>query len=149
MATQAAERASAVLAEINVTPMVDVMLVLLIIFMVIGPLLQPEVSVSLARARHPESQPDMITDTSAVIAIPETGRYYVGRDNVPTIEDIVPRVSSILRQRPRDQQVVYIKAASRARYGEIVEIVERLRSAEPQPLDHIALIVEKSPTNSQ
>ena len=149
MAIQMGEGARGVVAEINVTPMVDVMLVLLIIFMVIGPLLQPDVTVSLAKARNPEIQAGMITDSSAVIAIPETGRYYVGRENVSRIDDIVPMVSRMLSQRRPDQQLVYIKAASRVRYGEIVDIVDRLRKAEPQPWDRIALIVEKSSKNTQ
>ncbi|HEU4387552.1 MAG TPA: biopolymer transporter ExbD [Blastocatellia bacterium] len=149
MAIRVADGAPGLVAEINVTPMVDVMLVLLIIFMVIAPLLQPDVTVTLAKARNPEIQAGMITDKSAVIAIPQTGRYYVGRENILRVEDIVPRVSKMLSQKRTDQQLVYIKAASSVRYGEIVDIVERLRRAEPQPWDRIALIVEKNSTRTQ
>src|SRR5258705_11967203 len=69
-------------ADINVTPMADVRLVLLIIFMGIAPMLQSGVSVALPKAKYPEPDPNIIKDTSAVVAMPNDGEFYIGRDKV-------------------------------------------------------------------
>src|SRR5215471_4604679 len=94
-------------ADINVTPMVDVMLVLLIIFMVIAPMLQSGVSVALPKSKYPEPDPNIIKDTSAVVAIPKDGEFYIGRDKV-TKDDIPTRIKNILKDKPASDQVVYV-----------------------------------------
>lgn len=71
-------------SEINVTPMVDVMLVLLIIFMVVTPLLQQGVSVNLPRDTiSPDEDADIAKDTSVIIAIPDNNNFYIGKDQYP------------------------------------------------------------------
>src|SRR5258705_291556 len=85
-------------ADINVTPMVDVMLVLLIIFMVIAPMLQSGVSVALPKSKYPEPDPNIIKDTSAVVAIPNDGEFYIGRDKVAQA-DIPARIRTILKEK--------------------------------------------------
>ena len=68
-------------SEINVTPMVDIMLVLLIIFMVVTPMLQHGVTVNLPKdLNNPEEDQRIIKDNSIVIAIPNDGEYYLGKD---------------------------------------------------------------------
>jgi len=70
-------------SEINVTPMVDIMLVLLIIFMVVTPLLQHGVTVNLPKdLKNPEEDQRIIKDNSIVIAIPNDGEYYIGKERV-------------------------------------------------------------------
>ena len=71
-------------SDINVTPMVDVMLVLLIIFMIVTPLLQQGVSVNLPRDMvSPDEDMDITKDTSVVIAIPDNNNFYIGKDPYP------------------------------------------------------------------
>src|SRR3989440_7235774 len=85
-------------ADINVTPMVDVMLVLLIIFMVIAPMLQSGVSVVLPKSKHPETDPNIIKETSAVIAVPNDTDVYFGRDKVHK-EDLATMLKSKLEEK--------------------------------------------------
>jgi biopolymer transport protein ExbD/biopolymer transport protein TolR len=129
----------AYVADINVTPMVDVMLVLLIIFMVIAPMLQSGVSVALPKSKYPEPDPNIIKDTSAVIAIPNDGEFYIGRDKVAQA-DIPTRVRNILKDKPAPDQVVYIKSGRLVKYGTVVEVIDSIRDA---GFDRIGLVAEK------
>jgi biopolymer transport protein ExbD len=126
-------------ADINVTPMVDVMLVLLIIFMVIAPMLQSGVSVALPRSKYPEADPNIIKDTSAVVAIPEDNQFFIGRDKVAQA-DIPTRVRNILKDKRADEQVVYIKSGREVKYGTVVSVIDAIRDA---GFDRIGLVAEK------
>jgi len=99
-------------ADINVTPMVDVMLVLLIIFMVIAPMLQSGVSVALPKSKYPEPDPNIIKETSALVAIPKDGEFFIGRDKV-AMADIPTRIRNILKDKRADEQVVYRRVCYR------------------------------------
>ena len=129
-------------ADINVTPMVDVMLVLLIIFMVIAPMLQGGVSVALPKSKYPDPDPNIIKDTSAVIAIPNDGEFYIGRDKVAQV-DIPTRVKNILKDKPAPDQVVYIKSGRLVKYGTVVSVIDAIRDA---GFDRIGLVAEKEKT---
>ena len=137
-------------ADINVTPMVDVMLVLLIIFMVIAPMLQSGVSVALPKSKYPDPDPNIIKDTSAVVAIPNNGEYYIGRDKIALV-DIPQRVKTILKDKPVPDQVVYVKRSKGVKYGEVVAVIDSIREA---GFDRIGLVAEKekqqgAPSGSQ
>ena len=131
-------------ADINVTPMVDVMLVLLIIFMVIAPMLQTGVSVALPKSKYPEPDPNIIKETSAVISIPNDGEFYIGRDKVAQA-DIPTRVRNILKDKPAPDQVVYIKSGRLVKYGTVVEVIDSVRDA---GFDRIGLVAEKEKPGS-
>ena len=74
---------SALSSEINVTPMVDIMLVLLIIFMVVTPFLQQGITVAIPRdMKSPDVDPNIIKESSVVISIPNDGEYYLGKVRV-------------------------------------------------------------------
>jgi len=74
-------------SDINVTPMVDVMLVLLIIFMIVTPLLQQGVSVNLPREMiSPEPDAEIAKDTSVIVAIPDNNNFYIGKNPYPLEE---------------------------------------------------------------
>src|SRR5258708_6677767 len=126
-------------ADINVTPMVDVMLVLLIIFMVIAPMLQTGVSVALPKSKYPEPDPNIIKETSAVISVPAEGEIYIGRDKVQK-EDIAQRVRKLLDGKPAQDQVVYVKAGALVKYGTVVSVIDTIRDA---GFDRIGLVSEK------
>jgi biopolymer transport protein TolR len=137
-------------ADINVTPMVVVMLVLLIIFMVIAHMLQSGVSVALPKSKYPDPDPNIIKDTSAVVAIPNNGEYYIGRDKIALV-DIPQRVKTILKDKPVPDQVVYVKSSKGVKYGEVVAVIDSIREA---GFDRIGLVAEKekqqgAPSGSQ
>ena len=136
---------SGFVADINVTPMVDVMLVLLIIFMVVAPLLQSGVSVAVPKSRNPELDDNIVKETSAVIAIPNDNEFYIGRDKMNAKEDIAAKVTSILKDKRPDEQIVYIKAGKLAKYGTVVDVIDVLRNSDP-PWERIGLVTEKEKT---
>jgi biopolymer transport protein ExbD/biopolymer transport protein TolR len=127
-------------SDINVTPMVDVMLVLLIIFIVVTPLLSQGVNVNLPENDNPEEDPNITKDTSVVVSIPQTGQYYVGRDPVARTE-LVERIKRLMREKAKkEEQVVYIRAEKTVPYGEVVMTVDAIRNA---GVDRIGLVTEK------
>ena len=130
-------------SDINVTPMVDVMLVLLIIFMVIAPMLQSGVSVALPKSKNPESDPNIIKETSAVIAVPTDTEVYFGRDKVNK-EDLAAILKDKLKDKfkdqPPDRQIVYIKSGTMVKYETVVNVINAIRDA---GYDKIGLVSEK------
>ena len=126
-----------VVADINVTPMVDVMLVLLIIFMVITPMLQKGVSVDLVKARNPRGMQDADKEDAVVVAISRDGTVYLGSNKVPASE-LAPKVKDMLANRP--DKTVYVKSDSRAKYKDVVDVVDNVRSA---GVDQLGLLTEK------
>src|ERR1700760_4216876 len=86
-------------SEINVTPMVDIMLVLLIIFMVITPFLQQGITVAIPRDMNkPEEDPAIIKESSVVISIPADGQYYLGKEAI-TKEELGTRVDTMMKNK--------------------------------------------------
>lgn len=138
-----ASGATKVESDINVTPMVDIMLVLLIIFMVVTPLLQSGVTVVLPRGKNPAEDANITKDTAVVISVPEPGFFYVGRDPIPgsdmpkLIETIKKRMSAL---KPSDPQVVYIKGGNNVPYGEVVKVINAIRDA---GFDQLGLVSDK------
>jgi len=115
-------------ADINVTPMVDVMLVLLIIFMLITPMLQSGVSVTLPQTKNPDIDANINKETSAVVAIPADGQFYLNREKV-NLTDLPDKVSAMLKDKPIAERIVYIKGSDTVKYGTVVSVVDALRGA--------------------
>jgi biopolymer transport protein ExbD/biopolymer transport protein TolR len=126
-------------ADINVTPMVDVMLVLLIIFMIITPMLQQGVSVTLPQTKNPDIDPAINRETSAVVAIPNNNDVYLGKEKVRK-EDLPDRINTLLKDKPNNERVVYIKSTDSVNYGTVVEVVDQIRNA---GFDRIGLVSKK------
>ena len=128
-------------SEINVTPMVDIMLVLLIIFMVVTPMLQHGVTVNLPKdLNNPEEDQRIIKDNSIVIAIPNDKEYYLGKDKVP-IEKIKEKVEKMLSNiKKEEDKVVYIKSGVGVSYGEVVNVINEVRAL---GVDKIGLVADK------
>ena len=121
-------------ADINVTPLVDVMLVLLIIMMLIAPLLQAGVAVNKPEAANTGEKPD--TQDQTVVAIDSRGQFYVNSIAVKE-DDLVPRVQRVLED--KKEKIVLIKADTDARYSAIMEAMDALRGAN---IEDIALITD-------
>jgi biopolymer transport protein TolR len=128
-------------SEINVTPMVDIMLVLLIIFMVVTPMLQHGVTVNLPKdLNNPEEDQRIIKDNSIVIAIPSDGEYYLGKDRVSK-EQVKDKVEKLLDNiKKEEDKVVYIKSGVGVSYGDVVTVINEVRSL---GVDKIGLVADK------
>ena len=132
-------------SDINVTPMVDVMLVLLIIFMVITPMLQKGRNVDLAKTQNPVAMQDADKEDAILVAIERDGSVYFDAEKV-TPEQLTTKVQDRL-QSAADKRV-YIKADARAKYGVVVEAVDNVRSA---GVDQVGLLTQQiqGPENRQ
>lgn len=137
---ESSNKSSELNSEVNVTPMVDIMLVLLIIFMVVTPLLQSGVNVTLPRGDNPEEEGDINSETAVIISIPFAGSYYVKRDQVSK-DDLVKRIEKEMKLRkPSDPQVIYIRGGIGVPYGEVVDVINSIRDAGFQ---HVGLVADR------
>ena len=122
-------------SDINVTPLVDVMLVLLIIMMLIAPMLQQGVAVTMPEAANTGEKPD--TQDQTVVAIDSRGQFYVNA--IPVKEDdLIPRVQRVLED--KKEKIVYLKGDKDAKYAAIMDAMDAFRKAQ---IENIALITEK------
>jgi biopolymer transport protein ExbD len=128
----------AVNADINVTPMADVMLVMLIIFMVVTPMLQKGAPVELPRTKNPLDMSDADKDDAIRVGIARDGKFYLGTERI-AVEDLSQKVTDILSSREGDK-TVYVKADQRASYGDVVKVVDAIRTA---GVDRVGLLSEK------
>ncbi len=127
-------------SEINVTPMVDIMLVLLIIFMIVTPLLQEGVPVNLPKdLASPDEDGDITKDTSVVITIPDNTNFYVGRDPYP-LSSLGEKVQNMMKDKAPDKRIVYIKSGVDVDYGTVVQAIDVIRK---QDIDKIGLVADK------
>ena len=124
-------------SEPNVVPMCDIMLVLLIIFMVITPMLQRDVSVDLAKAINPRPMQDADRDDAIIVAITRDGKVFMGPDQT-RLEDLVERVQELIAVRV--DKTVYLRSDARAKYETVVDVVDQIRAA---GVDQLGLITEK------
>jgi biopolymer transport protein ExbD/biopolymer transport protein TolR len=124
-------------SDINVTPMVDVMLVLLIIFMVITPMLQHGHSVELAKTNNPEQMPDADKEDAILVAITRDNKVFLGNDLIAP-DQLSDKVRDRLAN--KTDKRIYIKADARAKYGTVVEVVDNVRSA---GVDDLGLLTEQ------
>ena len=103
-------------SNINVTPMVDVMLVLLIIFMVITPMLENRVNVTLAQTENAVAMEDASKEDAVTIAITRDSKVFLGQDQV-TVADLGPKVADLLQN--KTSKMVYFRSDARAHYGTV------------------------------
>ena len=131
-------------SDINVTPMVDVMLVVLIIFMVITPLLNKGVNVELAKARNPIVMADAEKEDAVVVAITRDGQTFLspGLQKLNP-EDLAPKVKDLLQDRPN--KIVYLRADGRAKYETVEDVVDNLRAG---GVDDVGLLTEQIMDNN-
>jgi len=126
MAISIRNEGSKVNANINVTPMVDVMLVLLIIFMVITPMLQNKVNVDLATSTNATPMEDANKEDSVVVAVTRDSRVYLGQ-NQTSIANLGSEVRDELEN--KTSKIVYFRADARAHYGTVMDAIDAVRTA--------------------
>lgn len=126
-------------ADINVTPMVDVMLVLLIIVMLIAPMLQKGIDVNLPEAENTGDKPDTADQT--VVHIDRESKLYVN-GIVVSEGDAIVRLQTILETKA--DKIVYLKGDKDAPYSSIMKMMDALRGA---GIETVGLITEKKGGN--
>jgi biopolymer transport protein ExbD/biopolymer transport protein TolR len=143
MAIAKREEGKKVNSNINVTPMVDVMLVLLIIFMVITPMLQKGVSVDLAKVNSPAAMPDADKEDALIVAVMRDGKLFFGNDRIEA-DQLTQKIKDRLANRVDKR--VYVRADARAKYGSVVEVVDNVRAA---GVDDLGLLTDQRKTTNQ
>jgi biopolymer transport protein TolR len=129
---------SGVSADINVTPMADIMLVLLIIFMITTPMLQSSITVSLPKAKNPLDAPDADKKDAVVIALNREGKLFKGKTMVSE-----EQLHDFLVERYSGGEIgrtIYLKADNALAYGRVVQVVDGCRRA---GVERIGLMAEK------
>jgi biopolymer transport protein ExbD/biopolymer transport protein TolR len=125
-------------SDINVTPMVDVMLVLLIIFMVVTPMLQKGAAVDMAKTDNPVLMNDADKEDAVLIAVTKDGQVWLGNDKLP-IDQLTGKVKDKLEK--RSDKRVFVRADAHAKYGTVVDVVDNVRSA---GVSDLGLLTEQS-----
>ena len=131
------EEGKKVNSNINVTPMVDVMLVLLIIFMVITPMLNNKVNVELPKANAAIIMDNANKEDAVIVAVTRDGRIFLGGDQI-TLDDLGPKISAKLEN--KTDKEVFLRADIRANYGKVMDAVDGIRSA---GVSELGLITEQ------
>jgi len=127
-----------VVSEINVTPMVDVMLVLLIIFIVITPLLTKGVTVEYVKAKNPIAMQNADKEDAILISVSRNGQVFLSPGNRQlTVDELPTKVQDLLTNKL--DKTVYIRADARAKYQAVEDVVDNLRAA---GVDQLGLITE-------
>ena len=129
-------RRKAVMSEINVTPMVDVMLVLLIIFMVSAPLLTVGVPIDL-----PQTQAKSLDQQSKeplTLSVNLEGKVFLQNSEIP-IEELVPKLKAVTTARGGDDERIYVRGDRKVDYGTVMRVMGRLSSA---GFRRVALVTE-------
>ena len=124
-------------SNINVTPMVDVMLVLLIIFMVITPMLQSKVQVEMAKVDNPTAMPDADKEDAIVVAITRDGNVWLGQNKI-SISELGPAVQTKLADKPG--KTVYFRADARSQYRPVEDAIDAVRTA---GVEEVGLLTQK------
>jgi len=135
------EEGKKVNSNINVTPMVDVMLVLLIIFMVITPMLNNKVNVTLPTANAAIIMDNANKEDAVIVAVTRDGRIFLGGDQI-TLDDLGPKISAKLEN--KTDKEVFLRADIRANYGKVMDAVDGIRSA---GVSELGLITEQRDQN--
>ena len=129
-------------SDINVTPMVDVMLVLLIIFMVVTPMLQKGISVDMAKVNNPEQMPDADKEDALLVSITRDNKVYFGSEQIQ-VDNLTGKVKDRLANKADKR--VYVKADMRTRFGGVVQVVDAVRAA---GVDDLGLLTDQKKTGT-
>lgn len=114
------------MAAINVTPLVDVMLVLLVIFMVTAPMMQEGVEVNLPKATTGALKG---SSEQVVISVNKDGEVFLGAGNKIVANELGPKIKAIMEKREADDRKVYIKGDTGVVYGKMIEVMASLHQS--------------------
>ena len=128
-------------SNINVTPMVDVMLVLLIIFMVITPMLQQKVAVDMAKVDNATSMPDADKEDAIVVAITRDGSVFLGQNKI-ALSDLGIKVRDKLADTPG--KTIFFRADARSQYRTVEDAIDAVRTA---GVDEVGMLTQRKEGN--
>jgi biopolymer transport protein TolR len=128
---------SGVSSDINVTPMADIMLVLLIIFMITTPLLQDGISVNKAKARNAAEAPEVESESATTITITRERTVYVNAEMV-ALDQVTEKVEQRVALAP--DLPLFVKSDVATPYGVVVEVINKARDA---GVERIGLMVDR------
>jgi biopolymer transport protein ExbD/biopolymer transport protein TolR len=130
-------------SNINVTPMVDVMLVLLIIFMVITPMLGDKITVDLPKVNAAVIMDAANKEDAISVAVTRDGSIFVRGDKAASLDDLTSKVQALeaLKTNPGDDKSVYLRADTRANFGRVEDAIDSLRTA---GVNQLNLMTDKS-----
>jgi biopolymer transport protein ExbD len=132
-------KAPDVVSDINVTPMVDVMLVLLIIFMVITPMLSKGQNVDLVKTHNPVKMQEADKEDAILISITRDGRVFISPGNqMISLDKLADRVKDL--QTNRSDKTVYLRGDARAKFEVVEDVIDTLRTVQ---VDNLGLITEQ------
>ena len=137
MAVAVRNEGAKVNSNINVTPMVDVMLVLLIIFMVITPMLNKKVNIDMAKVDNPTSMPDADKEDAIVVAVTRDGSVYLGQDRT-SIGELGSKVRDKLADKPG--KTIFVRADARAQFRAVEDAIDGVRTA---GVEEVGLLTDK------
>lgn len=126
------------MAEINVTPMADVMIVLLIIFMVVTPLLQKGVDVRLPQASNTAERKDQ--PKIPVVAVRRDNTVFLGMERLDSRAALLPLLKEMVQDMAEGTRLAYLKADEALPYSEIMKVMDLCREA---GIEEVALIAER------
>jgi biopolymer transport protein ExbD len=135
---KAGEGSDGPVSDINVTPMVDVMLVILIIFMVITPLITKGVSVELYKADNPISMENADKEDAITVAVTRDGKPYMA-GKVVSKNDIASQVKTLMEGKL--EKTVFIKCDNRARFEALTDVIDSLREG---GVDQLGLLTDRT-----
>ena len=120
------------MSEINVTPMIYILLVLLIIFMVITPMLQNKVAIDLATVVNPTAMPDADKEDAIVVAVTRDGAVYLGQNRVDPSQ-----LGSMVRDKLADKtdKTIFVRADQRAQFKAVEDAIDEVRTAGVETVD--------------
>jgi biopolymer transport protein TolR len=141
-------------SEINVTPMVDIMLVLLIIFMLVTPQLQQGITVEIPKeTSNAEDDKAISSQDSLVISIPADGEFYLGKVKYsidlknkkdPGRKNLMDDLKKEIDKKKSDEErIVYIKSGVNVSYGQLVGIIDVVRDPEAGGVTQIGLVADR------
>lgn len=130
--------AGKVTSDINVTPMADIMLVLLIIFMITTPMLQSGITVNLPKAKNPLEAPEADSQDAVVVALDRNGRVFLGKNQ--TTESALYEALAKRFGGGEINRTMFLKADQAVLYGRVVEVVNECRKT---GVERIGLMTEK------
>ena len=140
-------------SEINVTPMVDIMLVLLIIFMLVTPNLQQGIHVDIPQqTANAEDDKEINSQNSLVVSIPNDGEFYLGKvrynidlsnKNDPEKKRLMDDLKKVIDKKEEKDRIVYIKSGVNVSYGQVVGIIDVIRDPEAGGVTQIGLVADR------